>query len=133
MVQVVTIPHDYQIRADNQILARFVRNLTTALKIRHVSNLSVGFTPLGPATERGIPRAQIESLANYLAAHRPEPPQDTRAFDFMELLAIDPELGGYLSNVVVFRDEDNPPVTMLPQVSQPSFPTMAAGSKADLD
>ncbi|QNI37700.1 hypothetical protein [Edaphobacter albus] len=113
MVQVVTIPHDYQIRADNQNLARFVRDLTTALKIRHASNLSVGFTPLGYAMERGIPRAQIESLADYLAARQPEPPQDTRALDFMELFAIDPELSGYLSNVVLFRDEANPEVLVL--------------------
>jgi hypothetical protein len=113
MVQIVTIPHDYQIRADNQNLARVVRDLTTALKMRHVSNLSVGFTPLGPATQRGIPQERIESLADYLAAHQPEPPQDTRALDFTELLAIDPELSGYLSNVVLFRDEDNPEVAVL--------------------
>jgi len=113
MVQVVTIPHDYQIRADNQNLARFVRDLTTALKTRDVSNLSIGFTPLRPATERGIPRAQVESLADYLVVHQPEPPQDTLTLDFMELLAIDPELSGYISNVVLFRDEDNPDVTVL--------------------
>ena len=82
--------------------------MTTALKMRHASNLSVGFTSLGPATERGLPLAQIESIADYLAAHQPEPPQDTLALDFMEILAIDPELSGYLSNVVLFRDEDNP-------------------------
>src|SRR5262245_42208824 len=70
MVQVVTIPHDYQIRADNQNPARFVRDLTTALKSRHVSNLTVGFTPPGPATEHGIPRAQVETLANYLAENQ---------------------------------------------------------------
>jgi hypothetical protein len=33
--------------------------------------------------------------------------------DFTELLAIDPELSGYLSNVVLFRDKDNPEVTVL--------------------
>jgi hypothetical protein len=87
--------------------------LTTALKTRHAANLTVGFTSLGPATERGIPRAQVETLANYLTAHQPEPPQDTRATDFMELLAIDPELSGYLSSVVLFRDKDNPEVTVL--------------------
>lgn len=113
MVQVVTIPHDYQIRADNQNLARFARDLKTALKTRHASNLTVGFTPLGSATERGIPRALAEKLADYLAAHQPEPPQDTRAIEFMELLAVDPELSGYLSNVVLFRDEDNPDVTVI--------------------
>lgn len=113
LVQVVTIPHDYQIRADNQNLARFARDLTTALRTRHAANLTVGFTLLGPATERGIPRAQVETLANYLTAHQPEPPQDTRATDFMELLAIDPELSGYLSSVVLFRDKDNPEVTVL--------------------
>ena len=113
MVQVVTIPHDYQIRADNQNLSRFGRDLTTALKTRLASNLSVGFTPLGPATERGIPRGQVESLADYLAVHQPEPPQDTRALDFMELLAIEPELSAYLSNVVLFRDDDNSDVTVI--------------------
>lgn len=113
MVQVVTIPHDYQIRADNQNLARFVRDLSTALKTREVSNLTVGFTPLGSATARGIPRAQVETLADYLAVHKPEPPQDTRSLDFMELLAVDPELSAYLSNVVLFRDEGNPDVTVL--------------------
>ena len=113
MVQVVTIPHDYQIRADNQNLARFVRDLTTALKSRDVSNLTVGFTPLGPATKHGIPRAQVETLANYLAENQPEPPHDTRAVDFIELLAIDLELSGYLSNVVLFQDKDNPDVTVL--------------------
>lgn len=113
MVQIVTIPHDYQIRADNQNLVRFGRELTAALKDRHASNLNVGFTSLGPATERGIPRAQVESLAEYLVAHQPEPPQDSRAIDFMELLAIDAELSGYLSNVVLFRDKDNPDVTVL--------------------
>jgi hypothetical protein len=112
MVQVVTIPHDYQIRSDNQNLARFARDLTTALKTRHASNLTVGLIPLGPATGGGIPRAQIETLADYLAAHQPEPPQDTRAIDFMELLAIDPELSGYLSNIVLYRDKDNPDVTV---------------------
>jgi hypothetical protein len=113
MVQVVTIPHDYQIRADNQNFARFVRDLSTALKTREVSNLTVGFTPLGPATARGIPRAQVETLADYLALQRLEPAQDTRALDFMELLAIDPELSGYLSNVVLFWDKGNPDVTVL--------------------
>jgi hypothetical protein len=113
MVQIVTIPHDYQIRADNQNLARFGRDLTTALKTRHASNLSVGFTPLGPATERGIPRAQVEGLADYLVVHQPEPPQDTHALGFMELLSLDPELSAYLSNVVLFRDEDNPDVTVI--------------------
>ena len=113
MVQVVTIPHDYQIRADNQNLARFVRELSTALKTRDVSDLTVGFTPLGPATARGIPRAQVESLANDLVLQRLEPAQDTRALDFMELLAVDPELSIYLSNVVLFRDEGNRGVTIL--------------------
>lgn len=113
MVQVVTIPHDYQIRADNQNLARFVRELSTALRTREVSKLTVGFTPLGPATARGIPRAQVESLADYLAVQRPEPSQDTRALDFMEMLAVDPELSAYLSNVVLFRDEGNRDVTVL--------------------
>lgn len=113
MIQVVTIPHDYQIRADNQNLGRFMRELSTALKTRGVSNLTVGFTPLGPASARGIPRAQVESLADYLAVHQPESPQDMCAFDFMELLAIDPELSAYLSNVVLFRDEDNLDVSVI--------------------
>ena len=113
MVQVVTIPHDYQIRADNQNLARFVRELSAALKARQLSNLTVGFTPLGPATARGIPRPQVEVLADYIAVHKPEPPEDTRALDFMELLAADPVLSAYLSNVVLFRDEGNLDVSVL--------------------
>ena len=40
MVQVVTIPHDSQIRADNQNLGRFARDLKTALKTRYASNVS---------------------------------------------------------------------------------------------
>lgn len=113
MVQVVTIPHDYQIRADNQNLTRFARDLKTALKTRHASNLTVGFAPLGSATERGIPRALAEKLADYLVGLQPEPAQEARVIDFMELLAIDPELSGYLSNFVLFRDKDNPDVTVL--------------------
>lgn len=113
MVQVVTIPHDYQIRADNQNLARFSRDLTAALKSRHMSNLTVGFSPLGPATERGIPRPMAEKLADYFAGLQLEPPQETRTIDFTELLAIHPELSGYLSNLVLFRDEKNPDVMVL--------------------
>jgi len=113
MVQVVTIPHDYQTRADNQNLAHFERDLSAALKTRDVSNLTVGFTPLGPATARGIPRAQVEALADYLALQKIELPLDTRPLDFMELLAVDPELSAYVSNVVLFRDEGNPDVTVL--------------------
>jgi hypothetical protein len=113
MVQVVTIPHDSQIRADNQNLGRFARDLKTALKTRYASNLTVGFAPLGSATERGIPRALAEKLADYLVGLQPEPAQETRVIDFMELLVIDPELSGYLSNVVLFRDKDNPDMTVL--------------------
>ena len=90
-----------------------MRDLTAALEARRAANLSVGFTPLGPATERGIPPAQVESLADYLAVRRPEPPQETRALDFMELLSVDPELSSYISNVVLFRDEGSPDVTVI--------------------
>jgi hypothetical protein len=113
MVQVVTIPGDYQIRADNQNLARFERELSTALNARGVSKLTVGFTPLGLATKHGIPPAQVEALADYLAAHQPEPPQAMREIGFMELAIVDSHLSGYLSNVVLFRDEGDADVTVL--------------------
>ena len=55
----------------------------------------------------------MESLADYLAVHQPEPPQATLTLDFMQILSVDPELSAYLANVVLFRDEDNPDVTVI--------------------
>lgn len=102
MVQVVTIQHDYQIRADNQNLMRFVRDLTAALSARGVLNLVVGFTALSAASKTGVPRDQVESLADHLAAaHQSQPHQAMREISFMELLTVAPELSAYLSNVVL--------------------------------
>jgi hypothetical protein len=112
MVQVVTIPHDYEVRADNQNLARLSRDLRAALRDRNLTHLSVGYTALEMSSKRGMPKAQVEALADHIAAKGPIEENHPMEIDFMELLSADPELTVYLSNVVLFRDHRSPDVTV---------------------
>jgi hypothetical protein len=113
MVQVVTIPHDYEVRTDNQNLARLSRDLTAALRDRDLTHLSVGYIALETSSTRGMPKAQVEALADYIAAKEPtEENQPPVEIGFMELLSVDPELSVYLSNVVLFRDDRSLDVTV---------------------
>ncbi|MCU1224617.1 MAG: hypothetical protein JWQ42_2710 [Edaphobacter sp.] len=112
MVQIVTIPHDYEVRTDNQNLARLNRDLAAQLKAKGVTHLSVGYTALEATPKTGMPKAQVEALAEYIAA-RPAPVTgEPTEIGYMELLEVDPELSIYLSNVVLFRDEQSAEVTV---------------------
>jgi hypothetical protein len=113
MVQVVTIPHDYEVRADNRNLARLSRDLEGALRKRHLTHLSVGYSPLEASVKSGMPKPQVEALADYIAAEKAtEVDALPVEIGFMELLSVDPELSVYLSNVVLFRDDQIPDVSV---------------------
>lgn len=113
IAQVVTIPLDYEVRADNQNLGRLNRNLAAALRARSVTNLAVGYTPLETTMKKTMPKVSVESLADYVAANarRSSNPNPVE-IGYMELLGVDPELSIYSSNVLLYRDDDNPDLTV---------------------
>lgn len=112
MVQIVTIPHDYEVRTDNQNLARLNRELASQLKAKGVTHLSVGYTALEATPKTGMPKAQVEALAKHIAGRTAPLTDEPKDIGYMELLGVDPELSIYLSNVVLFRDEQSPEVTV---------------------
>src|ERR1700722_12562490 len=86
------IPHDYEIRADNNNIERLKSMLTESLEKRGISHCFVGLTVLGNATKRGMPREQVEHFADGLRRIAPTL-ESARAVepDCMQLLTIDPE------------------------------------------
>jgi hypothetical protein len=92
MVQIVTIPHDYEVRTDNQNFARLNRDLAAQLKAKGVTHLSVGYAALEATPKTGMPKAQVEALAEHIAA-RPAPATDE-------------------PTEILFRDEQSPEVTV---------------------
>jgi hypothetical protein len=113
MVQVVTIPHDYEVRADNRNVERLKRDLEQALEDRNVQYLTVGLTLLGETPKRGVPKEQVDNLADLIsAAHEEDSPEPIRQFGWAHLLARDPALTGYVATVVLFEDETNQRATV---------------------
>src|SRR5208283_4009332 len=95
-VQVVSIPHDYEVRADNKNVERLKATLSECLEERGVSHCFVGLTVLGNATKRGMPREEVEHLADGIRdiAARVEH-VGTHHLDGAKLLEIEPELTAY--------------------------------------
>jgi hypothetical protein len=113
MVQVVSIPQDYQIRGDNKNVDKLKRTLTDSLKKRGVAGAMVGLTVLGNTTRQGVPQAQVDHLAERISSMSATVKQTGKIeMNYMDLLNIDPELSAYVSNVVVWTDERNPSVTV---------------------
>lgn len=113
MVQVVSIPHDYQIRADNKNVERLRGALTDSLKKRGVAHAIVGLSILGNTTKQGVPQAQVDHLAERIRDMSATVKQTGKCeIGYVDLLKIVPELSAYVSNVVVRYDEENPSVTV---------------------
>jgi hypothetical protein len=107
-VQVVSIPHDYEIRADNNNLERLKTMLTEGLEKRAISHCFVGLTVLGNATKRGMPPEQVEHLADELRSIAATLERAGAVeLDSMQLLTIDPELTAYISNLVLLWDANH--------------------------
>lgn len=112
-VQVVSIPHDYEIRADNKNVERLKRALTDSLKKRLVAHATVGLSILGNTTKQGVPQVQVDHLAERISDMFATVKQTGQGeIGYIDLLKIDPELSAYVSNVVVWYDEENPSVTV---------------------
>lgn len=112
MVQVVSIPHDSQIRAESGNAGQFKASLEQALKQLDVRHCCVGFTPCENLARRGVPRAQVDHLADRIRDISAHLNEGTYEIGHMEMLAFDPELMAYLSNVVLFRDDHCEGVTV---------------------
>jgi hypothetical protein len=112
-VQVVSIPRDYEIRADNKNIERLKSTLAEALQQRGVSHCAVGMTVLANATKRGVPQQQIAHLADEITKISASMELGgIYELDHMNFLGFDPELTAYISNAVVFRDDSHNGVTV---------------------
>jgi hypothetical protein len=112
-VQVVSIPRDYQIRADNKYLESLKLLLERALRERGVSHLVVDVTVLANAVTRAVPHEQIANLADEISKIAAGMKSgDAYSIDYMQFLEFDPELTAYIGNAVLFCDDAHDGMTV---------------------